>query len=316
MRTFPYQKAGKAFDSYTSVEHAFGAAGLRWTVNPYPIGANVGSEFVPIDEHYAIVREDNQTPLGVVKTRYEIVDNHDVEALLDNINMPVQSAGVRKGGRKCFVLFKQDEFLHGRDTYYTHLVSQWSHDGSMPLTVSFLAHRLRCTNGMNTFLGGREVVKIRHTQSASVKLAQAVAAVEKAPEWQTMFRHELEFMSGQALTTGNVATILNSVLPQPKVKDEKARAKVAGRRAAKINAILDNYWKMGEHTGTLYGLVQALNEYEFWQAPVRGGKAARAESQMARLEQDRFPLVHKTLALVGAEQEFARYWAPIEGAVI
>ena len=110
-------------------------------------------------------------------------------------------------------------------------------------------------------------------------------------------------------------SIVTKLVPKPK----KESPKTLGRMKAKQEAILDNYFSPMNQPfyGSLWGLIQSINEYEFWQAPVRGGKtpAKRAESQLQRLEMDRFPLVHKALALVGADDKFDAYWSS-DGAFV
>lgn len=314
-RVFPHYAMGQQFKEPLSVEGAFGAAGLRWTTNAYPVYTDLISPTVPdatvrtqAEDHWAIVREDNNTILGVVGNRYTIVDNEEVEETLDGIKLPVVAAGERKGGAKCFVLFKVDEFKVGGDNFFAYIDAHWSHDGSSPINISFKVHRLICTNGMNRLIGKPNIIKVRHTASASSKMAMAAQVLTQAHEWQELFIRETEFLQSYQLTRGAVSEIVAKLLPPPKKENPRALGRVKAKRELIWSNFLHDQDPFGDGP-SLWGLVQAVNEYEFWQAPVRGGEKARAESQLQRLEMDRFPLTHKLLALADAEAGYDDYWA-------
>lgn len=139
-----------------------------------------GTLHVNIPEAYATYRTDNYAPLGLVKSKYEVVQNTDAfsffdEAIgIDNCNW--QYAGAFGFGERVFVVAKigmssKVKINNFNDTIDNYLVFVNTHDGSGSLTVMFTPVRLFCLNCLNAALSKNSAnFRLRHTTTVNTRL--------------------------------------------------------------------------------------------------------------------------------------------------
>lgn len=126
---------------------------------------------------FATYRTDINVPLGIVKDKYEVVQNVDAFNFFDDAIGEGKAIWDRAGcfghGHKLFVSAKLPiQTKVGKDDYIdNYLVFSNSHDGSSSVTIMFTPIRIICTNMLNGALKNNEnYIKIRHTQSAGERL--------------------------------------------------------------------------------------------------------------------------------------------------
>lgn len=187
-----------AIDGYTCLYHKKEIEGGK--VVHVPLGVVPDKNKVRLLQGFsATCRSDNGEPLGIVKTRYEPLQNHDafswIESLIGMDGACISSAGALFGGRMTWVCVDLGGFdVVPGDEVRKHLLVFNSHDGSTNLLAIMLPHRLACQNMLNFYLGkGSDTYKIRHTDGAKVKmneidkvLAIAYSSFGKAQE---AFKH-------------------------------------------------------------------------------------------------------------------------------
>ena len=155
-----------------------------------------------LPEAYATYRTDKNIPLGLVKSKYEVVQNMDAFTFFDEAIGPDkcewQYAGSMGYGHKIFVTAKikltTEVSLNGgmKDPIENYLVFTNSHDGTSSLTIMFTPVRVFCTNCLNSALDKADsYIRIRHTESAKDKLHQGAEvlriACEKAKDAQQLY---------------------------------------------------------------------------------------------------------------------------------
>ena len=155
-----------------------------------------------LPEAYATYRTDKNIPLGLVKSKYEVVQNMDAFNFFDEAigltSCNWESAGAMGYGHKIFVTAKivltTEINLNGtKDPIEHYLVFSNSHDGSSSLTIMFTPVRVFCTNCLNAGLDRADsYIRIRHTQSLSDKLHQGAEvlhlACERAKDAQQLYQ--------------------------------------------------------------------------------------------------------------------------------
>lgn len=120
---------------------------------------------------YGIYRTDLNIPLGLVKERYEPVQNLDAFKFFDTAigkNEAIwQTAGWFGNGQRIFVSAKlPDTILVNGDPVDNYLVFTNSHDGSTGVKILFTPIRVVCQNTLNAAIrGAQNFVSFRHTQS-------------------------------------------------------------------------------------------------------------------------------------------------------
>ena len=107
----PWHGLGNELPNEVYAQDAIVPAGLNWTVEKKPIFAQVeGVDFRPVDKFYATVRSSDNRPLGVVKEKYEPIQNQDVAELADVLTSQFgpscHTAGSLLDGQKIWFLMK------------------------------------------------------------------------------------------------------------------------------------------------------------------------------------------------------------------
>lgn len=125
---------------------------------------------------YATYRTDKNIPLGVVKSKYEVIQNMDAFNFFDEVIGPdkaeYQYAGYFGHGHKIFVCAKLAISTEVKGDPIDHyLVFSNSHDGSSSLDIMFTPVRVFCTNCLNSALHNSDsYIRLRHTQSIKNRL--------------------------------------------------------------------------------------------------------------------------------------------------
>lgn len=141
--------------------------------------------------HYATYRVDTSMPLGLVKEKYEVVQNIDAFRFFDDaIGKDMarwDKAGILNGGRKIYLSAKLPvETRVGKDKIDNYLVFSNSHDGTSSVNIMFTPIRVICTNMLNSALKSADsYIRIRHTESAKKKLQRGAEILRIACEHAT-----------------------------------------------------------------------------------------------------------------------------------
>lgn len=140
---------------------------------------------------YSTYRTDKNIPLGLVKDRYEVVQNIDAFNFFDDAIGPDkaiwQTAGCFGYGHKIFISAKlpQTTQIHG-DPIDHYLVFSNSHDGSSSINIMFTPIRVFCFNCLNSARKNADAyIKIRHTISAKDKIQQGADILNMAIKYIT-----------------------------------------------------------------------------------------------------------------------------------
>jgi len=180
---------GQIVEDYPTSLEALQFAGLDFEVAKRPIYAvperkteEAGLiDAITIPNHFATVRTDRNTALGVVGKDYEIVQNRDAFSFFDAIvggddGIFYETAGALGRGERIFITAKLPGYIKvGNDDVieqYVFLTN--THDGSSSIIAAFTPVRVVCNNTLNAALHNlSNVVKIKHTANAKDRLKEA-----------------------------------------------------------------------------------------------------------------------------------------------
>jgi len=138
---------------------------------------------------YATYRTDKNIPLGIVKSKYEVIQNIDAFNFIDNAigegKAKFQYAGCFGYGHKVFITAKLPiETRVGDDPIDNYLVFSTSHDGSGSIDVLFTPVRVFCLNMLNAGLEEATAhIRIRHTKTAQERLDFGAEMLRTAIEY-------------------------------------------------------------------------------------------------------------------------------------
>lgn len=126
--------------------------------------------------YYATYRSDTSEPLGLVKAKYEVVQNINAFKFFDDAigegKARWDRAGILDNGRRLYVSAKLPiEMKVGHDIIDNYLVFSNSHDGTSSVNIMFTPIRIICTNMLNSGLKSADsYIRIKHTKGAKEKL--------------------------------------------------------------------------------------------------------------------------------------------------
>lgn len=125
---------------------------------------------------YGTYRTDTNTPLGLVKDKYEVIQNIEAFNFFNDAIGADKAKWDRAGkfgyGHKIFVSAKLPYTTRvGNDIVDNYLVFSNSHDGSSSINILFSPIRVICTNMLNSALQtANSYIRIKHTKSARNKI--------------------------------------------------------------------------------------------------------------------------------------------------
>ena len=295
-------------DCKTSAE-VMEKAGMNWDVdkcelvaempfglnrdNSIAIGefAHEGKIYRRCPNAYGTFRTDNNIPLGVVKQKYEVVQNRDAFAFFDNAigrrEALWDKAGCFDDGRKIVVTAKLPGNIDGPEgsPIDKYLVFANSHDGSCSVNIMFTPIRVVCTNVLNSALNNSDsYIRIRHTSSVNSRLdfAEDVinAAIQQAKSAEEIYKclgkcqmsdsNVMEYLAKTILNDAEIEA-LRAFDPTNGIKKLLQRdyycmesTNISMRKANSFNKLYD-YYMMGigqkDIQGTAWGAYNAVTGY-------------------------------------------------------
>ena len=286
---------GEVFTEEVSTVEMLKKAKLNsWNVRLEEVGIPSGMES---DKNYSFVVRDNpftqgnKDVLGVVGERYVPLQNEELFDFADNIldnGGRWETAGSIKGGRIVFgsLALERETVIDPNgvsDKINTYLLVNTSHDGSISIQASITPVRVVCANTLNLALGNRgrggsvkQSFKIRHTQTASGKVAIAREALGLANQYMDEFSSMANEMIQTEVNKKKFDEIVLALYPKPQ---DEAKGAIS-RWENKIDLINEIYVGQFNNTisGTAWGVANALTERLDW---YRSGRKGKTESILA-----------------------------------
>ncbi len=141
------------------------------------------NNLIKVDDKFATVRTDTDVALGLVGSKYTIVQNKHAFDFFDDIAgdgiASYETAGALGNGEVVFITAKVTESMTiHKDKIDKYLLISLSHDGSSAITVAYTPIRVVCNNTLTLALKTSvNKVSIRHTYSAHDKLDASKATL-------------------------------------------------------------------------------------------------------------------------------------------
>ena len=193
---------GQIVDKAMTAEEAINLANLDYEVYKttiHPLVDGMPNNGEAIADKFAIMRQDNNAYLGLVGSRYEIVQNKDAfgffDAIVDSGEAIFETAGALGKGERIFVTAKlPTDMLVGGEVCEKYIVLTNSHDGSSSIIAGLTTTRVVCNNTLQAALGDMSnKVSIQHRSGAKDKLAEA----HKVMNIASIYMNEVEQIFNQ-----------------------------------------------------------------------------------------------------------------------
>ena len=186
-REKPWHGLGTQVEEAPDSREALIAAGLDWDVVQRPVFTQDGNL---IPGYYANVRQQDGAILGVVTSRYRIVQNREAFVFTDSLlgeGVRYETAGSLMDGRKVWLLARLPQrYIIGGDNIMPYLVFSNTHDGSGAIKIAMTPIRVLCNNTLNLALDtARRVWSIQHTGDINAKMDDAREILFRADEYMS-----------------------------------------------------------------------------------------------------------------------------------
>jgi phage/plasmid-like protein (TIGR03299 family) len=185
---------GQIVENYPTSAEAIKFAGLDYEVvkaDLYTTSFNSDGQAMDftnrIKTHFATIRKDTGDVLGIVGSKYEIVQNETAFTFFDSLvndgtGIKYETAGALGNGERIFITAKMPDVIRvgrrGKDEIEEYIFLTTSHDGSGSIMAAFTPVRIVCNNTLNAALrNNSNAVYIKHTANAEEKLREAARII-------------------------------------------------------------------------------------------------------------------------------------------
>jgi len=243
--------------------------GLNWTVRSEKIQTESG---IIIPDKISIVREDNNTSLGVMGKDYQPYQNQEMFELLERVSnqtgLELKKGGMFGGGSKVFVQLKSNDLKLNGDTIEGYLTGINSFDGSTSLAFGPSNITISC---MNTFYSAFRSIKtkVRHTSNMSVRIDELVKTLELSlQEEEQMFKNIVKLSeapydpSKVSHRVGYGDRVLRTLFDIDKNVDLYDENSISGNKRNKMTKYyVDLNGEIKEKGGNLWGLFSGVTKF-------------------------------------------------------
>lgn len=283
----PWHGLGTVVQGLLNAKDAIKTAGLDWKVDRMPITCNGKVLNFPTEDNSSdcwqgIVRQDTGDVLGVMKGRYNVIQNVECFDFMDVLagegNIQYETAGALRGGKQVWMMAKYNGGMKiNKDDHEQWLLLVTSHDGSYSLMVQWVTVRVVCSNTLSVALRScKNQMKIRHTKTWEDKASEAKRVLGLTKDYFADLNYALEGLNEQKVGTDEVNMFIRILMP---ADDEK---EVPTRTMNMRNEIVSlfNRPNVGTFGSTRWDLLNATTDYTDHYQGVRGKNKNRMESAL------------------------------------
>lgn len=270
VRNVPWHGLGRRVENAPSSEEALKLAGLDWEVIQKPVFTE---DWKKIPDFYANVRSSDHSVLGVVTSRYKIVQNKDAFAFTDDLlgnGVTYETAGSLRNGKKVWILARMPQtFRIAEDKVLPYLVFSNSHDGSGAIKVAMTPIRVVCNNTLNLALNSAERIwSTAHTGDMESKLDDARMTLFMAQDYMNKLSQEADILCRKRVSDAAVQEYIKLLLPIPDNASEVTEKNIIRLRQDMANryANAPDLRHVGKNG---YRFVNAVSDFATHSAPLR-----------------------------------------------
>ena len=272
VREMPWHGLGTKVDEAPTSAEALELAGLNWKVEQTPVYTADGTL---IPNYKANVRNTDNSVLGIVTDRYQIVQNEEAFEFTDSIVgetengvVKYETAGSLNHGKKIWLLAKMPTQKVLDDEVEPYMCFTNSHDGSGAIRICMTPIRVVCQNTLNMALSqAKRSWSTKPVGDIEAKLEEAKMCLELADEYMYNLGIEAEKLANATLRREQIDEILNEMFPVDDLTSE--------RKKSNIQQIKDEFYiayfmpDIEKFIGTAWGAINAMSDCVTHTAPKR-----------------------------------------------
>ena len=226
-------------------------------------------KFAKVEGKFANVRIDTNVALGIVGSRYEVIQNADAfsffDALVGKGEAIYHTAGVLDEGQRIWLLAKMPDYIKIKtisgkmDEVEKFVLLTSSHDGTHPTIAKLTPIRVVCHNTLSAAISGHETeVRIRHTKTAIDKLEEAHRILNLTNMYYKDINQIFGNMSLKKINDKQLMDYITSLVPDNKEAEHHTRTENV---RLKIKELYETGQGADMTRGSLWGAYNAVTEY-------------------------------------------------------
>lgn len=260
-RYTPWHGLGQPIPEAPTSRDALIYAGLDWKVESREIKDSVSGLVIP--GFKANVRVTDDSVLGIVKDRYQIVQNTDAFEFTDSLigeGAKYETAGSLCDGKVVWMLAKLDPVNILGDEVVPYMCFTNSHDTSSAIRCCLTPVRVVCNNTLNLALStASRMWSTKHVGDISAKLEEARACLHLANRYSVALSETADHLANIAVNDEKLNNIIELVFP---IAPEASDRQVNSIKAARDDFMLAyNADDIKRFQGTAWGVVNAATDY-------------------------------------------------------
>lgn len=262
----PWQGLGKDAQGAKTLDEVLAMTDLNFDVVGSPISVNGQI----VKDYQANVRSDNGEVLGIVGSRYEIVQNKEAFSFLDGMvqnGMEFVAGNIASNKARGWILGKLDGFSLMNDEVTPYIMFSNSYDGSSGIKLAVCMLRTWCSNGCSYLIPNVDFTwSIKHTRNANNKLELAQGNILRIGKYQNAFAEQMEILSQRRLPS--IEELAEYLFPMPKEITNRTELNILNQR----NMLMDIYNTkddIAQFKGSLYGGYMAVTDFASHAEPLR-----------------------------------------------
>lgn len=306
VREVPWHGIGTIVEDKLTAKEALVLAGLDWEVGLFPVTASVDHRVelvvneatalperkvltlpepvaIEVPDTFAVIRDSDQSVLGVVGARYAPVQNWKSFEFFDSVvssgDAKYETAGSLNGGRRVFLTARipKEIKIGGEDAVDSYLVMANSHDGSLAFTAAVTPVRVVCQNTLNIALrGAKQQWKLRHTDSIDGRIAEARGALGLTFQYLDDFEKEAERLLAMPVPKASFEKLIQEAFP---AKNLPLGVKFSEEQYGMIGLLESSPTIDDGMRYTGWGALNAVREYDDWGRTYRSSKTKSLDEQ-------------------------------------
>lgn len=275
----PWHELGHALPAKQGIDVWAQAAGMDWRIQETPVrylasdGKSGLSELYGEPKEFAeqkvLYRSDNQAPLSVVGSRYQVVQPRQVlefyRDLTEVAGYELETAGVLKAGRKFWALARtgKSAALKGKDVVNGYLLLATSCDGTLATVAMPTTVRVVCNNTLSmAFRDGVDAVKVPHSRAFDAQTVKCQLGVAVG-QWDS-FMYRMKTLAERKIKAHEAMNYFLKVICNTDQNADPTIGLTNERALKKVQTLYDGHGRGAEmHAAkdTAWGLLCAVTEF-------------------------------------------------------
>lgn len=265
-RQATWAQVGTDVSRQSSVAEILRKADLDYTVVKEPVflqdGIEVPTRIATVKTRPADgTRQALRAPAGLVSDRYVICQNDDAFHFLEEIpNIEFVRAGETYNGM-IYIIGKLPSITVLDDTFTPYVIFQNSHNGWFSLRATICPLRIVCQNQFAmSFRGMDNTISIRHSGRLQTGIAQAQQLLKDTAIYMQGFSNTALELAQLKISATDRNKICDAFFNATKAVTERQQEILAEKKMRLMSCYQDD--DNANFTGTAWGLVNALTDYE------------------------------------------------------